>query len=50
MEGGINMAIDNKSPETIGAGHGYGGMLLQVEEVYNDEKTVLGQPGLWVAL
>lgn len=37
------MAIDSKSIETIGAGHGYGGMLLQVEEVYNDVKNRFGQ-------
>lgn len=29
------MVMDTKSPTTIGAGHGKGGMLLQVETVWN---------------
>lgn len=29
------MTMDSKNPTTIGAGHGYGGMLLQVETVWN---------------
>lgn len=30
--------MDSKSPTTIGAGHGYGGMLLQVETVWLEVK------------
>lgn len=36
------MAIDSKDPGKIGAGHGKGGMLLQIEPVYNDVKDRFG--------
>lgn len=36
------MAIDSKSPGTIGAGHGKGGMLLQLEDVYKDVENRFG--------
>jgi peptidoglycan hydrolase-like protein with peptidoglycan-binding domain len=37
------MAIDSKSPDVVGAGHGKGGMLLQIEPVYNDVKDRFGK-------
>jgi peptidoglycan hydrolase-like protein with peptidoglycan-binding domain len=37
------MAIDTKDPGKIGAGHGKGGMLLQIEPVYNDVKDRFGK-------
>jgi peptidoglycan hydrolase-like protein with peptidoglycan-binding domain len=36
------MAIDSKDPGKVGAGHGKGGMLLQIEPVYNDVKDRFG--------
>jgi hypothetical protein len=36
------MAVDSKDPGKIGAGHGKGGMLLQIEPVYNDVKSRFG--------
>lgn len=39
----MSYEVDSKDPKTIGAGHGKGGMLKQIEPVYNDVKDRFGK-------